>query len=109
MAIDLGTYGFASYVHRVAIGLFSLDIAVGAELFGSAENYIIPTEKVFVKDSIIISDEQKKKLIYGQDLLFPGFSSQTVFAFYKGELLAVLKRTGASMYHPVTVLTSNCE
>lgn len=109
IAVDLGTYGFASYVHRVSVGPFSLDAAVGAELLGSAENYIIPAEKVFVKDSIIISDEQKKELLYGRDLLVPDFSSETVYAFYKGELLAVLKPTGASMYHPVTVLTSNCE
>lgn len=109
IAIDLGTYGFASYVHRVSVGPFSLDAAVGAELLGSAEKYIIPTEKVFVKDSIIVSDEQKKELLYGRDLLIPEFLSETVYAFYNGELLAVLKRGCASMYHPVTVLPSNCE
>jgi tRNA pseudouridine55 synthase len=109
IAIDLGTYGFASYVHRVSIGPFSLDTAVGAELLGSAEDYIIPTEKVFVKDSIIVSDEQKKELLYGRDLLIPEFSSEIVYAFYNGELLAVLKRGCTSMYHPVTVLPANCE
>jgi tRNA pseudouridine55 synthase len=109
IAIDLGTYGFASFVHRVSIGPFSLDTAVGAELLGSAENYVIPTEKIFVKDSIIVSDEQKKELLYGRDLLIPEFSSEVVYAFYNGELLAVLKRGCASMYHPVTVLPVNCE
>ena len=109
IAIDLGTYGFASYVHRVSVGSFSLDAAVGAELLGNAENYIIPTEKVFVKDSITVSDEQKKELLYGRDLSIPEFSSEIVYAFYNKELLAVLKRGCASMYHPVAVLPSNCE
>lgn len=109
IAIDLGTYGFASYVHRVAVGSFSLDVAVGAELLGSAENYIIPTETVFIQDTITVSDEQKKELMYGRALSIPDFSAQMLFAFYKGELLAVLKRSCASMYHPVAVLTSNCE
>jgi tRNA pseudouridine55 synthase len=109
IAIDLGTYGYASYVHRVSVGPFSLDAAVDAELLGCAEKYIIPTKKVFVKDSIIVSDEQKKELLYGRDLLITEFLSETAYAFYNEELLAVLKRGDASMYHPVTVLTSNCE
>ena len=109
IASDLGTYGFASYVHRVSVGPFTLDTAVGADLLGSAVNYIIPTGKVFVKDSIAVSEEQKKELLYGRDLLIPELSSDTGYAFYKGALLAVLKRGCESMYHPVTVLPSNCE
>ena len=109
IAIDLGTYGFASFVHRVSVGPFTLDAAVGADLLGSAVNYIIPAGKIFVKDSIAISEEQKKELLYGRDLLIPELSSDTAYAFYKGAMLAVLKRGCESMYHPVTVLPSNCE
>lgn len=104
IATDLGTYGYASYIHRTAIGAFSLNGALGVEQFCDAENYIMSLRTVFKENAIDVSDEQKMEILYGRDLSVLAVDSDQAFAFHNGKLLAVLKRIDETIFHPATVL-----
>ncbi len=104
IATDLGTYGYASYVHRIGIGAFSLNEAIGVEQFCDAEKYIISLRTVFNKNAIDVTDEQKMEILYGRDLPVFTIDSDQAFAFHNGDLLALLKRINETTFHPATVL-----
>lgn len=108
ISIDLGTYGFASFVHRIGIGAFDIENAISADQLNDAEKNIIPLRKIFTNNVLSITEEQKADVLYGRDLTLPNIDTDRVFAFCGEEFVAVLNRVTVSLFHPATVLTGNC-
>lgn len=108
IADKLGTFGFASYVHRTTIGPFLLERAVDPENLGDAGKYIIGCNEIFKDQSIQISDKQREEVLFGRDLLLDQINTEqdTVYAFSGETIIAVLKRVSSSTFHPVAVLCS---
>jgi tRNA pseudouridine55 synthase len=107
IAQQCGTIGFASYVHRTAIGLFNIDQALCQESIENASEHILSFDKVFTRDICLISDVQKECLLYGRDFEVPGSTQDTLYAFNNNELMAVLQHKGDSVYHPSTVISGS--
>jgi len=107
IAEKCGTIGFASSIHRTAIGLFSLDQALPCESLENAAKHILPFDKVFTENICLISDIQRECLLYGRDFAIPGSAQDTLYAFHNNELMAVLKHKGDSVYHPSTVISGS--
>lgn len=107
IAEEIGTLGYASYVHRTGAGIFDLKDALNAENLDMAEKKIVPFSIIFSRDSVEISDAQKQELLFGRDIRIEASGKATVFAFFKGSIAAVLKHTGDSLYHPSAVFLSN--
>jgi len=107
IAEKCGTIGFASCIHRTAIGLFSLDQAPPYESLENASKHILSFDKVFTRDICLISDVQKECLLYGRDFEVPGNTQDTLYAFNNNDLMAVLKHKGDSVYHPSTVISGS--
>ncbi len=108
ISIDLGTYGFASFVHRVGIGAFAIENAIPADQLNDAEKSIIPLRKVFTNNVVSITEEQKTDVLYGRDLTLSHIDTDRIFAFCGEEFVAVLNRAAVSLFHPATVLTGSC-
>lgn len=106
IASELGTFGFASYVHRTAAGKFRLEDAVSAENLDLSAQFIVPFDKIFNKDSVVISEEQKQELIFGRDIEISASDSEIVFAFCNGVIAAVMKRVEGAVYHPAAMLAN---
>lgn len=107
ISADLGTYGFASFVHRVGIGVFTIDNAVSADQLDDAERSIIPLKNIFTKNVLHITEEQKIDVLYGKDLVLSDVDTDRIFAFCGEEFVAVLNRITVSLFHPATVLTGS--
>jgi tRNA pseudouridine55 synthase len=107
IAHKCGTIGFASSIHRTAIGLFTLDQALPFESIENASKHILSFDKVFTRDICLISDIQRDCLLYGRDFEVPGSTQTTLYAFYNNDLMAVLKHIGDSVYHPSTVISGS--
>jgi tRNA pseudouridine55 synthase len=107
IAEKCGTIGFASSIHRTAIGFFTLDQALPYESLENASKHILSFDKVFTKDICLISDVQRECLLYGRGFEVPERTQDTLYAFYNNDLMAVLKHKGDSMYHPSTVISGS--
>jgi tRNA pseudouridine55 synthase len=107
IARKCGTIGYASFVHRTAIGLFTLDQALPYESLDSASKHILVFDKVFTTNICLISDAQRECLLYGRDFEVPGSTHDILYAFYNNDLMAVLKHKGDALYHPSTVISGS--
>jgi tRNA pseudouridine55 synthase len=112
IATALDTFGYATYVHRLSAGNFSIETAINLKDLENAEKYIIPIRNVFINmPGITISESQKKLLIFGQSLHIEqnrSSGNDLLFAFdQSGELAAVLKTKQNGDYHPATVLIND--
>jgi tRNA pseudouridine55 synthase len=107
IAHKCGTIGFASCIHRTAIGLFTLDQALPYESLENASKHILSFDKVFTRDICLISDIQRECLLYGRDFEVAGSTQNTLYAFYNNDFMAVLKHKGDSVYHPSTVISGS--
>jgi tRNA pseudouridine55 synthase len=109
IAFELGTFGYAAYVHRITIGKFKLDDALKPECFNDAEKYIIRGEQIFSDCRIDLIESQRDAVFLGKDIsvdssLVDGKS--VVMAFFADNLVAVLKQAESNMYHPEVVLSN---
>lgn len=101
------TIGFASSIHRTAIGLFKLDQALPYDSLENAAKHILSFDKVFTRDICLLSDVQRECLLYGRDFEVPGSTQTTLYAFYNNDLMAVLNHKIDSLYHPSTVISGS--
>jgi tRNA pseudouridine55 synthase len=111
IASELDTCGFASYVHRTAVGAFSLENSIEVENMDEASKYIISLDKVFHGfPSFQATPSQKTWILNGRDILIDqsvGNKADVFFVYDESNnLIAVLKKTSSESYHPTTVFSS---
>ncbi|MDG5815937.1 tRNA pseudouridine(55) synthase TruB [Chitinispirillales bacterium ANBcel5] len=112
IAQSLGTIGVVSQLRRIQSGDFTIKNAIKLESIQDAQNYIIPTRRVFSDHAVTINNDHKSKLLFGKDIVLPEFESKKrdrLFAFDEGMgLVSVLKRVEGERFHPEKVFTKAC-
>ncbi|NLE02810.1 MAG: tRNA pseudouridine(55) synthase TruB [Fibrobacter sp.] len=105
IASSLHTYGFASSIHRVSSGTFTLNHALTTETLENAGKYIMPIAEIFSERlKVQVTERQKMQLSHGMDIIISeNTDSGIVFAFSGDNILAVLQKKEGTTYHPVTV------
>jgi tRNA pseudouridine55 synthase len=112
IARALKTFGFATNIHRTALGPFTLSEAKGIDVVTES----IPSCLVSIHDvfstcpCVIISEAQKEKLAFGADIQIdnaPSEDPRPVFGFDgQNKIVAVLVKKESGLYHPEKVFLS---
>jgi len=103
IAIAAGTTGYTTAIRRTAIHTFSVqNAATLAELKENYTEYIISINSMFIQNpSYTASEEEVKKLFYGQRILLNNKNEGTVFIYNNNkELIAVGNNDSDKIFHP---------
>jgi tRNA pseudouridine55 synthase len=107
LARALGTCGYAAAIRRTGIGLFSVDQALSPEECSRNPRGALRSVHTVFSDSpsARITNEQKQAIAYGKPIALDGRDQPRLMLFDDdGECVAVAKRQGEALYHPVKVL-----
>ncbi|MBN1600492.1 MAG: tRNA pseudouridine(55) synthase TruB [Chitinispirillaceae bacterium] len=104
-----GTYGTATYIKRVQIGRYSTDDSIRLDETPDPLERLISAKEIFRNDVQIEFDRSEiEKIFQGRNMYIDSVSpeSSLVYATFRGEIVAVLRKIEVQWYHPETVLTT---
>jgi tRNA pseudouridine55 synthase len=101
------TYGTATFIRRTKIGDFFIEDAIALDTETQLGEQLISNTDVFKNEySVELSATEFEKISQGRDMYIENKPDDcaVIFASYNGNVVAVLKKTDASRYHPEVVL-----
>ncbi len=104
-----GTYGTTAYIKRVQIGRYCVDDSIELDETSDPAHRLIPAKDMFCNDiQIEFNHSEIEKIFQGRNVYIDSISpeSSLVYATFRGEIVAVLKKIDMQWYHPETVLTT---
>jgi tRNA pseudouridine55 synthase len=103
-----GTLGTATYIKRVQVGEFHTEDAINLDNTSNPHERLIPNKDIFKNEvQIDFDDSGVENISRGKNIYIETVPPELllVFATFRGNLFAVLKRVDAQWYHPETVLS----